>query len=101
MTIHHLINESEIKENCIYCGCDLSNKRWKSHFEGDLHYKIIVCKCGKKNNVKVNFLGSGHDSWDGSCSWEFVIESRDEKLEIKIKELQRFRELKRIDRFGK
>ena len=101
MTVHHWICESDIKENCIYCGNDLNDKKWESSFEGDSHYKTLTCECGKNNRVRVNFLGSGHDSWDGTCSWDFVIEKDDKKLEVKIKELERFKEIKRVDKFGK
>jgi len=101
MTIHHWIGEAEIKENCIYCGNNLINKKWESCFEGDFHYKTIICECGKKNITKVNFLGSGHDSWDGTYSWDFVIKKTDKRLEVKIKEMEKFKELKRVDKFGK
>jgi len=101
MTIHHLVKESDIKENCIYCGKNLINKKWESKFEGDFHYKTIICECGREIITKVDFLGSGHDSWDGTYSWEFVVDSYDEKLEVKIKKLQRFQEIKRVDGFKK
>lgn len=61
MTAHHIIQESDQKNICPYCG----NKhlKWKSKFDGTSHYKEHVCSCGRKVTIKVPFMGSGHDSW--------------------------------------
>ncbi|MBS1266773.1 MAG: hypothetical protein MAG795_00742 [Candidatus Woesearchaeota archaeon] len=54
-----------IKQNmeCLYCS-EEAEKRWVSEWNCEHHYKSFCCKnCGKKNFVRVNFQGSGHDSW--------------------------------------
>lgn len=63
MTVHHLLNEDTIEEKCIYCGNNLYNKKWISEFDVERHYKTVICKCGNKNWIRVNFYGSGHDNW--------------------------------------
>ena len=52
---------------CRKCGNDLEDKPWQSNWEGAQHYKTNTCdRCGKKNWVKVDFEGSGHDDWKPS-----------------------------------
>ena len=50
---------------CHRCGNDLDKEKWNSEWDpskpDDHHYKSFVCDCGKKNWVRVNFPGSGHD----------------------------------------
>ena len=49
---------------CSKCNTDLKNQHWHSQFEAQEHYKSTTCNgCGKKNWVKVDFLGSGDDDW--------------------------------------
>jgi len=50
---------------CNRCGEKLNDKRWDSEWDPCHpevhHYKSILCDCGKKNWLRMNFLGSGHD----------------------------------------
>lgn len=66
----HLVSEIVQRKQCIYCGTDLADREWRSEFARDLHYKSIVCDCGKDVRIQVEFHGSGHDSWDGTNSWK-------------------------------
>jgi len=66
----HLASENTQKIQCIYCANDLSGREWVSEFIRDLHYKATRCDCGKNIRMKVEFHGSGHDSWDGTKSWK-------------------------------
>jgi len=63
---HHLVGEGHLKEFCIYCKKELPAKNWKSDFHLGMHYKTLTCSCGKKLHIRVNFEGSGHDSWNGA-----------------------------------
>jgi hypothetical protein len=71
-----------------YCGKDLEEFTHLSHFEAEHHYKNIQCSCGRKNTVKVDFHGSGHDGWkarkrsiaDGNF-FEDLIEKEHRKIE--------------------
>ena len=52
------------EESCKYCHQELTKEDWQSGWEGDEHhYKIINCSCGKDNWIKVDFSGSGDDSF--------------------------------------
>lgn len=62
---HHLLNERELKTFCIYCKSEVPVISWKSEWHFEAHYKTVLCKCGKSLHMKVNFEGSGHDSWNG------------------------------------
>ena len=50
---------------CSYCKKELKREFWRSEWDfnhpDEHHYKSIKCECGKKNWVKVEFVGSGHD----------------------------------------
>lgn len=49
---------------CSKCKNDLKDQPWCSQFEAQEHYKSTTCNsCGKKNWVKMNFMGSGDDDW--------------------------------------
>lgn len=62
----HHVKSDQLKEICPYCGKSLNKANdWRSEFHIDMHYKKLVCSCGKENIVKVDFLGSGHDDWSG------------------------------------
>ncbi|MFH1682407.1 MAG: hypothetical protein ABIA37_01290 [Candidatus Woesearchaeota archaeon] len=64
----HLIKEVT---KCRKCGNDLEHKPWESQFEANQHYKTNTCdKCGKKNWIKVEFDGSGHDHWKPNSNKE-------------------------------
>ena len=64
MIDHHLIKRIEKEGNCIYCSEKLPDT-WESSFASQSHYKCVVCTCGKNNCVRVNFQGTGHDTWSG------------------------------------
>ena len=79
---HHLIKEMHAKNFCVYCGKELKGKNWNSEFEAELHYKTVKCpECKKKNRIRVDFHGSGHDNWDGNG---FKVNA-EENLEKKIR----------------
>jgi len=78
---HHIIKEIHAKGFCAYCGNELKNKTWDSEFESENHYKTLECpECKKKNRIKVNFYGSGHDYWNGKSK-----KLKKESLEKKVK----------------
>jgi len=62
--MEHAIREFE-KCHCLYCRKKLNQNKLRSEWdpcEHEIHqYKSIVCECGKKNWVKVDFDCSGHD----------------------------------------
>ena len=45
-----------------------------------LHYKAAICKCGKKNVIRMRFYGSGHDNWS---SLEKKVNGESERQVIK------------------
>ena len=51
--------------NCTRCGKVINSKDWFSEWDnqtsGEYMYKSFHCDCGKKNWIKVDFLGSGED----------------------------------------
>ena len=50
---------------CVYCSHGLERDSWNSRWCDSVehHYKTISCvQCGKRNWLKVDFQGSGHDS---------------------------------------
>ncbi len=61
----HLIRDIARDGNCIYCNEKLDSTQWASVFSQVLHYKCVLCRCGKENCLKVGFIGTGHDSWGG------------------------------------
>ena len=63
MTAHHLLKEKELINRCLYCNRDIPTIAWRSEFFGNTHYKVFDCECGKTMKFKVDFLGSGDDSW--------------------------------------
>ena len=59
----------ENRKQCLYCQQDLSENQWASEWlSEEVHYKIIQCDCGKKDWVRVDFYGSGHDSFPNELS---------------------------------
>lgn len=54
----------ELRHNsCIYCKKELNDKDWNSEWGDSQHYKTIRCGCcGKKNWLRVDYAGSGHDN---------------------------------------
>ncbi len=63
MEVLHAIKEEESRQVCPYCFTKQSNEGWRSSFSFEKHYKVKTCKCGNEVRVKVDFFGSGHDSW--------------------------------------
>ena len=57
----HLIKNEDI-QSC-YCGADLKNAKWEPEFSSHLFYRTLKCSCGRKNRVKMDWSGSGHDRW--------------------------------------
>ena len=62
----HLIDNDFFKIACPYCLKSNEDMEWKSEFEMEMHYKSSKCDCGKELKFRVNFNGSGHDSFNGS-----------------------------------
>ena len=53
-----------LQNKCIYCQTELNKNNWVSQWGGHAHhhYKIIPCdKCTRKNWVRLEVPGSGHD----------------------------------------
>lgn len=100
MVADHIIEEISTKQRCVYCNKALEKNTWHSAFQGELHYKTTRCECGKESRVRVNFAGSGHDSWDGTLSWMKELNQKNEKQSVKKLE-PLIKELKRIDKFSK
>jgi len=93
---HHNITEKKVKHQCIYCGRSIEEERWASQHMYKIHYKTIMCSCGKETRMPVNFHGSGHDNWDNK-GWISVKEfekmlgdlaRHSEKIEDKIRNHQ-------------
>lgn len=78
---HHLLKEEDLKEQCVYCGTRLDDKRWISYHPGNMHYKESVCECGKVNRIRTDSNTSGHDNWDG----KWIDAEQLEKLRQEIK----------------
>jgi hypothetical protein len=69
-----------INFECDYCMHDLG-ENWESNWgdNEEQHYKAVECdNCSKKNWVKVDFVGSGHDRDFGKC--EKTLESTLKKV---------------------
>ena len=65
MKAHHLINELNQRDVCLYCNHDLKKHEWSSLFDLEKHYKRTACNnCGKDVIIRIRFDGSGHDCWD-------------------------------------
>jgi len=69
----HIIQESDILDQCIYCGKEIQDSDWNSIFFAGHHYKIVKCKCGKENSVKCKFHGSGHDEFTNEKDLEIIL----------------------------
>ena len=59
----HLATEDNFREQCIYCGRSMEDRKWQTLHHREVLYKITHCECGKKAMIKMPFFGSGHDSW--------------------------------------
>ena len=81
MTAHHLICEEDVIQNCLYCGTEFDPKKWNSKWIVNRHYKQITCECGKRHDMTVDFVGSGHDSWVKKvCKKVKSLEGLEEKV---------------------
>ena len=87
MMKHHIIKNSQVHQ-CLYCNHDFSDVNWESHFEIEHHYKVLLCDgCGRKNSVKVDFHGSGHDHWvakmpkEAATEFENIVQSEHQKIQ--------------------
>ena len=69
--------------NCSKCGQRLDGKGWSSEWDPAnpevLHYKSFICSCGKKNWIKVDFPGSGHDG---------VLEQQKKEIESTVRQVR-------------
>lgn len=87
---HHLVSEVHQKTFCIYCKKDVPLDRWESDFHSGMHYKTTKCSsCGRKLHIKVDFGGSGHDSWNGSRFKSKITKKGVKTIEDKLKVLER------------
>jgi|WetSurMetagenome_2_1015567.scaffolds.fasta_scaffold1388438_1 hypothetical protein len=77
MTSHHLLNEDELLEKCIYCGRKAEASHWRTEFHLRKHYKAMRCSCGRVQKVKAPMQSSGHDEWVSR-------KIRDDNLETKV-----------------
>ena len=70
------------KINCSKCNTAIESSAWVSEWcpthPDVFHYKSFHCDCGKKNWIKVDFHGSGHDE---------VFEQRDKELKSAIRKV--------------
>jgi hypothetical protein len=77
MTVHHIIRERDLQRACPYCGRKTDASKWESLFDhSNFHYKTQDCICGRKVTVKVDFIGSGHDSWSKGLDMRIEEESK-------------------------
>ncbi len=91
---HQLVSETELKKFCIYCSTEISVDKWGSAWDFEKHYKSATCPCCKKTlHLKVNFEGSGHDSWSGK---KFEPACHKITIEDKITRIERTQIVQRI-----
>lgn len=89
-----LFNRDNLKFQCYECRTDLKDNVWESEHDEQRHYKSTLCTCcGKKHSVKVDFLGSGHDSWDGTESWKMHVDWEHQQDVCKIRPIKNLVEL--------
>lgn len=100
MVAEHIIKEIDTKQRCVYCNKVMEKSIWHSSFHGEIHYKTTNCVCGKESRIRVDFAGSGHDSWDGTFNWLKELNQKNEKQSVKKLE-PLIKELKRVDKFNK
>ena len=86
---HHLMNERELRTFCIYCKSEVPLDGWKSDWHSETHYKTTKCTCGKDLHIKVDFGGSGHDSWNGKKFTSKISKNaKEENIEDRIKTIE-------------
>ena len=79
MTMHHLVREDDFFDFCPYCKKEIMPNhvhKWHSEFSGEKHYKSMICGCGKHLRIKVDFHGSGQDSWSRNKIKKKTIEDK-------------------------
>ena len=59
---------------------NLEKENFVSEFVHEFHYKIFNCKCGEKVFINVDFLGSGHDSWNEEVRQDNSVKTIDDKV---------------------
>ncbi|MBS3141796.1 hypothetical protein J4464_00230 [Candidatus Woesearchaeota archaeon] len=70
MVFHHSFREHDQFRSCAYCRNDQQGVSWRSVHDSHLHYKERDCtRCGRVSRIRVDFIGSGHDAWDGTQTW--------------------------------
>ncbi|MFT4343224.1 MAG: hypothetical protein ACMXYE_00585 [Candidatus Woesearchaeota archaeon] len=93
MSLHHSFNLINNRTQCPYCASDFSQSSWESFHDRLKMYKVCTCeKCRRQIALPVDFLGSGHDGWDGQNKWSMTADITVEKtnhtltpLESKVK----------------
>jgi hypothetical protein len=64
MTVHHLMGDLEVVRTCPNCKRQIP-ARWCSKFDvSNAHYKDFDCECGYTVSIRVDFSGTGDDSWN-------------------------------------
>jgi DNA-directed RNA polymerase subunit RPC12/RpoP len=93
MNLHHTFTIKDQKNQCVHCSNTLKDIKWENVHQGIQLYKSTFCpECKYHILIPVDFLGSGHDNWDGKNSWvsesNIIIPKNKHKmktLESKIK----------------
>ncbi|MBW2968361.1 hypothetical protein KY362_07815 [Candidatus Woesearchaeota archaeon] len=65
MTVHHVMQDSDQIRTCPYCSKDIDNTDCceSKHWEGRLYKELTCGKCGSKRLIRMEFDGSGDDTW--------------------------------------
>ncbi|MBT4935762.1 hypothetical protein HOL21_03970 [Candidatus Woesearchaeota archaeon] len=80
--MEHITNQ--LKGDKCYCGHLIEKNDWTSEWceHAERHYKNALCsKCGKKNLIKLDFDGSGHDD---------AVECKCDSIDSIVKKVQEF-----------
>ena len=82
---HHLVSEEGLKTFCLYCKTEVHPTCWTSEWDSEKHYKKCTCNsCGKDLTIRINFEGSGHDSWNGNKFKSKIVKTGNIEDRIKI-----------------
>ena len=75
MPLHHSFDPQNSKTQCPYCASDFAENSWESFHDRFKMYKVCTCEnCRRQITLPVNFLGTGHDGWDGKNKWSMKSE---------------------------